>query len=1057
MKFDTQFKNPGVLYRIKPFWFWNGELKEEMIRHQIEEMKDKGIGGFFICARQGMDIPYMSKRWTELVEFACLEGKRVELEVWLYDEYPYPSGMAGGEVLLKHPDAGHMILKHHTYTLTGGKEERIEIGFEDILYAKAIPVRKDGTLDWDQAIDVKDHFGILQTEEIYQKTGLTKYNNKRFFSYGPRQIFIGTMAEGIWKLEIYTQAPLGDFKYFGNFFDPCNKEAVSTFLACTHEKYEKQIGREFGTGVLGMFSDEVGFLSPIPWSKKLPDAFMKRNGYDLIESLPALHNQDFKDAYKLRYDLYETAHLVFRNSYHEQISSWCTRNHLMYATEVPSMRMSTQKYSHVIGGDTAHEKLGKSLEWIYDEYFKNYRSNERSVASLARQLDKKYAMIESFHSVGWTMTLQDAKWMIDRLGSSGINLYNFHAFYYTIEAITKHDAPPSQFLQNPYWKYYRNLADYVGRMGAFVSNTEAVTKVAVLDPVISFWTALGNPFHSFSYKGEDKEEGARLDQLRDDWVHLCKMLLFNQISYDHLDSEIMKDAIIENGIMILGRARYSTIIIPPSTCMETYAKDILEEFAGSGGHVIILGMLPAYKIEDKELDFTKLLGINIIKNENYWRGEEEDPIITKHGNVTLIQTTGPVKKDNNTKVILDFCRENRNEVVELNVDECGRREIVSSIRQDEEGNIYVFAANQGKQHLQLEICNKETSLHGAEDLSLENGRIRPLDMKENAVAIHLKAYESRCIRFVKEKKQAEELYYSTITISTAEKMKVSIEGYNCCRLGELSISKTNKNWVIGEAGTIIEQIAETSLLKNDDFRYKSSFGIPKKISIKYPFTCYYRNIFEIADIPNELYLMYDRHTITSGYKIKVNQKELDLTNLTDFRLNDQNNQRIDILKFIIEGENELLIQVQAEKSEDGVRDSLYLLGNFSVKKGIHCEYSLCKKLDEVKIQKEYIESFPFYSGTFTFETSICINKKNMEEQYRLTLDIGEELHDTIEVTVNHVSLGVRSYAPNCWYGKTKDLNDGSNGVVIHITNTLANMLDGTYFDYDTHHLIKIKL
>lgn len=99
-------------------------------------------------------------------------------------------------------------------------------------------------------------------------------------------------------------------------------------------------------------------------------------------------------------------------------------------------------------------------------------------------------MIESFHSVGWTMTLQDAKWMIDRLGSSGINLYNFHAFYYTIQDITKHDAPPSQFLQNPYWKYYRKLADYVGRMGVMVTNTDADIQIAVLDPVAALWTNL---------------------------------------------------------------------------------------------------------------------------------------------------------------------------------------------------------------------------------------------------------------------------------------------------------------------------------------------------------------------------------------------------------------------------------------------------------------------------------------------------------------------------------------------------------------------------------------
>lgn len=36
---------------------------------------------------------------------------------------------------------------------------------------------------------------------------------------------------------------------------------------------------------------------------------------------------------------------------------------------------------------------------------------------MQRQLGHEFAMDESFHSVGWSMTLQDAKWMIDRLGA----------------------------------------------------------------------------------------------------------------------------------------------------------------------------------------------------------------------------------------------------------------------------------------------------------------------------------------------------------------------------------------------------------------------------------------------------------------------------------------------------------------------------------------------------------------------------------------------------------------------------------------------------------------
>ena len=122
------------------------------------------------------------------------------------------------------------------------------------------------------------------------------------------------LPEGQWEIQICTEEAMGDFKYYGGFFDPCNREAVKTFLDTTHERYAKTNGEEFGVSVFGMFSDEVGLLSPIPWSSRLPEAFKVRNGYSILEVLPGIYEPDYPGAAKLRYDLYETAHELFRES-----------------------------------------------------------------------------------------------------------------------------------------------------------------------------------------------------------------------------------------------------------------------------------------------------------------------------------------------------------------------------------------------------------------------------------------------------------------------------------------------------------------------------------------------------------------------------------------------------------------------------------------------------------------------------------------------------------------------------------------------------------------------
>jgi hypothetical protein len=81
-----------------PFWFWNGELDEAEIEWQIREMAEKGIRGFFIHPRQGLKQPYLSEAFFRLVEHAVSIAEDAGLVVHLYDEYPYPSGVAGGEV-----------------------------------------------------------------------------------------------------------------------------------------------------------------------------------------------------------------------------------------------------------------------------------------------------------------------------------------------------------------------------------------------------------------------------------------------------------------------------------------------------------------------------------------------------------------------------------------------------------------------------------------------------------------------------------------------------------------------------------------------------------------------------------------------------------------------------------------------------------------------------------------------------------------------------------------------------------------------------------------------
>lgn len=1051
MYWEQEWKCPTMRQRIKPFWFWNGDMNEAEIDHQLKEMKEQGLGGAFICARQGQTIAYLNNQWFERIAYACKKAKEYGLEVWLYDEYPYPSGVSGGEVLLEHPEAGHTDLHIQHYDVEGNMPLNYDLGWEKILYAKAVKKNPDGSLNWSETIDLNNDIGNLQTQEIYQKTGLTAYNNKRFFSYGPSKILNITLPEGKWRLEIYTRRYLKDFKYYGGYFDPCNKDAVKTFIRTTHERYQETLGDEMGVSVFGMFSDEVGMLGRIPWSEELPDYFEKKYGYDIRTRLAAMGDASYPDSAKIRYQFYEAIHELFRESYHEPMAKWCTDHNILYATEVPSMRRSTQIHSTVVGGDCAHEKLGRSLDWTYENDLHSYRSCAMGVSSVARQMGRDYAMIESFHSVGWSMTLQDAKWMLDLLASMGINFYNVHAFYYTIDSITKHDAPPSQFLQNPYWKHYHHLADYSGRLSAFVSNTESLNTVAILDPVVSYWTHLANSFQRFGYAGEEEGEFKALETLKADWMHIVKELRYAHIGTDLLDSEILAMAEIKEGNIIIGKAAYNTLVLTPNTAIEAVATEKIREFLASGGKVIAMGLLP-FQVVDGDANpaesYKEIFGVDRDSSGDYWSEASGEPEIIKNGNAIFVSTKGSVKNAGGEEKWISLIEEAAALPVSAACAEKDRKSLYSSIRRGKDGEVYIMIGNYEKNQVETELTIKEDKKN-AWSMNLEDGSICSLPMQDGRVKLVLQPFETRIVRFDDEAGRLSSVPDQTLVVDTHKPMDVKIKGGNVYRMEAFQVSLNQKDWKEAEVKTFIELCNELNLIGGENLVYQSEFGTPKHVGIKYPINLYYKIQVPVKKLPKEAGLMMDARAITGGYTIKVNGTALDNQAFRPVFINDQNNRIQDISHLLKEGTNEFLVTVIAGHDWDGIRDPLYIIGDFGVKGG-----EITEKPDKAALCKGYIEGFPYYSGEFRFKTSLRCDVGSLNEEMNLRLGCSHEIFECLEVIVNGISLGVKAFSPYTWRIK-KDILKEENTVEIVYANTLIHMLEGSYFDYDNHETVKI--
>jgi len=86
------------VYKNTAFWSWNADIEKGEALWQIADFKNKGYGGVFIHARGGLEIEYMGEKWFEVFD-ACVEwAAKNNFDIWLYDEFGWPSGFGGGKV-----------------------------------------------------------------------------------------------------------------------------------------------------------------------------------------------------------------------------------------------------------------------------------------------------------------------------------------------------------------------------------------------------------------------------------------------------------------------------------------------------------------------------------------------------------------------------------------------------------------------------------------------------------------------------------------------------------------------------------------------------------------------------------------------------------------------------------------------------------------------------------------------------------------------------------------------------------------------------------------------
>jgi len=1054
-----KFKKPSREFGIMPFWFWNGKMSYEEMEYQLKEFYDKGIPGIFIHARFGIKdgTGYLTDDWFERVKFTVEKAQEIGLQVWVYDEYNWPSGTAGQQVMKEDPDLTQRYLelivqdingKYFTF-LEGTDSRYVDMEQSEPIYACAI------------------------SEEDFNN------GNPDFIDLMPLLSFDKVITweapEGKWKLFYFIE------RKASWYIDTLDEDSTKKFLELTHERYKKAMGGSFEGKIGGFYTDEpamhyfeVGKDNYIiPWSKKMFKIFKEYNGYDLKPHLPKLFYNIGPDTHKVRYDFWSTLTKQYEKAYYMQIANWCKENNVAFTGHLlfeEWLRMHARsggnlfhylRHFDVVGVDHLYPRVG-TREMPEEHVALKIGS------SAAHQFGSTRLLCESFGGIYWDVTMERMKWIADWEYVLGVNLLNPHGFHYSIEGERKRDWPPSQFYHHTWWKYYGLFNDYISRLSYILSGGKHVAPVAILYPMSSMWA-------NYTPQGRDHASAA----IEFDFVYLTDTLLRLHVDYDYIDEDTLKDVSVKDGKLCINGEEYSLLILPPVTHLKASTLEKIEEFYKAGGKLLADTLLPYECIEGKIDDFAArvnaIFGIDPLKVKRDFEAKEYGDYSLfeseneEGGKAIFIQGPGlyvrkpkellkkvilgcvapEIEIDDEEVFYLHRVKDGKDFYFIINPTEASRDITVAiagegvpeawDIENGDISDINVYRYQDGKTVFSLSL-----SSYGSALISIDYGRTAGMRIEETPLAILEKNDEAvygygRDVQprivinkngekkeiIVPAKEQLEAIKFNDEwSFSTDNPNVLIIDSW------KTSIDEQDKGLELGYHG---EAFNDADWM---DFRMGAwEMQLPFERSEKtYPVTLWHRAKFQAAFIPEDAKLIIDGFKC-SEYDIYINGMKLEVPAERSYL--DAEMKAVAISKYMKQGLNTVAIRMVVNGKSDGLLDLIKICGTFALLES-EGGYFIAPPAHAVRIGDWTKQGYPFFSGTGTYSQKVYIDGKYLEDKIlKLALSCGS---DIASVTINGQHVGVRMWKPY-ELDITQYVRPGENEFVIAITNTLINVLE----------------
>jgi alpha-L-rhamnosidase len=599
-------------------YFLNNGLKPDEVRKQVREIAHAGYQAIYGHARQGLETPYFSEEWWEIIKIIVDECRTNGMKFAIWDEDYFPSAVAGDRIIWNNPE---LTSQNIEFTIAEFKttESSIELKLlnANLLKCYALPKHKSS---FGEPIDITRHCGTVRTQWTKRQVNENAYSNTCQIGM-PHWRTTMDEASKTYALKWKPEKQIDYLVIAAQIVTPpgrhntdiLNEKTIEEFVRYTHAEYAERFGNKVMSKYFhAAFMDEPAPGGAFPWTAKFVEEFINEHGYNIAEKLPHLAINVNEDTPLIRHHYRMTQMRLQCTNYLQQIQKWChehniqsaghlTRTeHLSYVAHAWPNELRCYKHLDI----PCTDPLGAGIAW---RDAAAYHIGLKVVSSASHIFGKEQAGSDALAVMGSETSLRDLKFSIDYQMVLGINYFNLHGLSYSFDGPRKDEVPPSLFYQHSQWQYMPALISYIKNTCETLSIGEHLCGTAMLYPSTSFYCKFNA---KQSWNASELE--SKIHLLADD-------LLSHQKDFDLIDEVTISEQ--SNGKM---PEDWQVIILPFLKFITADTAIALDKFIVAGGKVIVLGEIPQLlgnklgkpikKWQNQDLTFSKELTPEIISS-----------------------------------------------------------------------------------------------------------------------------------------------------------------------------------------------------------------------------------------------------------------------------------------------------------------------------------------------------------------------------------------------------------------------------------------------------------